>query len=236
MPSSPHTPTRHRGLSNLDQTSSTPRIIQYSSAEKCSSRSFSIRSIPSPASLRSLSARDGPGIDVSSDTINYRGESDGLGNLADELAEAWDSECRGNIQLDSVFEDKENGSPSRCDEHQRTAQNTGLDTAISIPRMSDGRAKNNQSLSPPKQIPQLGLYRTTSHTSIYDGSDYGDNSDLEDVQGIPSSLEHRLAAIESLARRGAESNGSGADTVVMRVAESLRDLASQAGVESGASR
>ncbi|KAI4262826.1 MAG: hypothetical protein L6R42_002008, partial [Xanthoria sp. 1 TBL-2021] len=164
------------------------------------------------------------------------GESDGLGNLADELAEAWDSECGGNILLDSVFEDKQKGSPSRCDEHQRTAQHNGLDMAISIPRRSHGRAKNDQSSSPPKHIPQLGLYRTTSHTSIYDGSDYGNNSDLEDVQGIPLSLEHRLAAIESLARRGAESNGSGADTVVMRVAESLRDLASQAGVESGASR
>ncbi|KAL8999721.1 MAG: hypothetical protein Q9169_001538 [Polycauliona sp. 2 TL-2023] len=102
--------------------------------------------------------------------------------------------------------------------------------AISTPELSDDKANNSQSLSPPEHTSQ------PSHTSIYDGSDYGDDSDLEDVRGIPSSLEHRLAAIESLARRGVESNGSGADTVVVRVAESLRDLVSQTGVETGASR
>ncbi|KAL8848788.1 MAG: hypothetical protein Q9221_006208 [Calogaya cf. arnoldii] len=236
MPSSPHTTTRYRGPPNLDQDSSTPRIIPYSPTEQRSSRNFSVSSIPSPVSLKSPSARGSPGFDVSTDSIDYRGETDGLGNLADELDEAWDDECGGDVQLDTVFETREKDAPSRCNEHHRPALNWGPDVAISIPKISDERAKNNRSLSPPKPFPQSGLYRISSHTSIYDGSDYGDNSDLEDVQGIPSSLEHRLAAIESLARRGAESNGSETDTVVMRVAESLRDLASQTGVEAGASR
>ncbi|KAI4238078.1 MAG: hypothetical protein LQ349_001370 [Xanthoria aureola] len=236
MPSPPHTPTRHRRFSNLNPTLSTPRTIQYSPVERRSGRSSSIRSITSTVSLKSPSAPDCPGLDLSSDSFNYRGESDGLGNLADELAEAWDTECGGNIQMDHVVEDTENDSPSRCDEHQNPWLNTGLGIAISAPQISNGNARKNQSLSPPKHIPQEGLYKTTSDLSLYDSSDYGENPDLEEVQGISTSLEHRLASIESIARRGAESNGSGADTVVMRVAESLRDLASQAGVESGASR
>ncbi|KAL8914023.1 MAG: hypothetical protein Q9171_001274 [Xanthocarpia ochracea] len=210
--------------------------IQDTPAEKRSSRSFSTRSIPSPLSLKSPSARDSLGFDVSNYSPGGRDESNGLGNLADELAEAWDDECGGHIQVNNVIEDKENDSPNERNEHQRPLLNIGRDMAISMPEIPNGRADNNRSLSPPKHPSPSRLHRTTSHASIYDGSDYGDNSDLEDVQGISSSLEHRLVAIESLARRGVESNGSGADTVVMRVAESLRDIASQAGVETGASR
>jgi methyl-accepting chemotaxis protein len=71
--------------------------------------------------------------------------------------------------------------------------------------------------------------------SLYDGSDYGDDSDL-DSEGITPALESRMAAVESLARRGLEENGSASDEVVKRVTDQLRDLGSQIGIENGATR
>ncbi|KAL9043176.1 MAG: hypothetical protein Q9180_000056 [Flavoplaca navasiana] len=236
MPSSPHTPTRRRRLSDCAQTLSPPRINQCSPADKRSSQGFSNHSVASPVSLKSPSTLDSPGFDASNHSLDYKDASDGLGNLAEELAEAWDHECGGDIQLASVVEKKESDLSGRCHEHQRPASIIGRGMAINISNVSDDGSNHCQSLSPPKQRAQSGLYRTTSQTSLYDGSDCGDSSNLEDVHGIPLSLENRLAAIESLARCGAESNGSGADTIAMRVAESLRDLPSQAVVEAGASR
>lgn len=80
--------------------------------------------------------------------------------------------------------------------------------------------------------------RTKKHNrqrSMYDGSDYGDDSDLEN-EGISPALEARMAAVESLARRGIEENGSASDEVVKRVTEHLRDLGSQIAIENGATR
>jgi hypothetical protein len=71
--------------------------------------------------------------------------------------------------------------------------------------------------------------------SEYDGSDYGDESDM-DSPGMPSGLVARIDAIESLARRGTEANGTDRDGVVQRVVDGLRDLGSQSGVEGGATR
>jgi hypothetical protein len=72
--------------------------------------------------------------------------------------------------------------------------------------------------------------------SLYDGSDYGGDSDLEEHGGISAGLERQMAAIEGLVRRGLEENGSATDGVVQRVVERLRDLGSQTGIESGATR
>ncbi len=71
--------------------------------------------------------------------------------------------------------------------------------------------------------------------SDYDGSDYGDDSDM-DSPGIPPGLVAKMDIVESLARRGTEANGSDRDGVVKRVVDGLRDLGSQSGVEGGATR
>lgn len=71
--------------------------------------------------------------------------------------------------------------------------------------------------------------------SVYDGSEYGSDSDLESP-GMPTSLVAKIDAVESLARRGTEDNGGPADGVCGRLVEGLRDLGSQSGVEGGASR
>ncbi|KAL8765136.1 MAG: hypothetical protein Q9209_007694 [Squamulea sp. 1 TL-2023] len=229
---SPDTPTRHHSFSNLDHACSTPNTIQHSPTAKRSRRSFSVRSIPSSVSPKTPSARDSLGFDVPDDLAGIKGDLNGLENLADELAEAWDDECSRAIQLGGHTTNGEHGSPNIRSEHRQRAEENGYDMGISMPNVSDHRAKPNRSSSRPKQP----LYRTGSHASIYDGSDYGENSDLEDVEGISASLEHHLAVIETLACRAAKSDGSGADTTVMRVAESLKDLASSTGVETGVSR
>lgn len=161
--------------------------------------------------------------------------SDGLGNLADELAEAWDDDGGTTSQIEHVF-GEHGGNGLSDDKRGRPILKIHHDAGISVPNTFRLDADDNQLLSPPNQLISSRRQGAASFPSDYDGSDYGDDSDLENTEGISASLEYRLAAIEGLARRGTEANGSGADTAVLRVAESLRDLASQAGVETGASR
>lgn len=145
----------------------------------------------------------------------------GLGNLADELAEAWEEEEEEHSELQTNGYDAPS-TPPNVEIHDSTAN--GL-PASGLPLQSE------HSLSPTKPSSRTKHRRKASQ---YDGSDYG--SDPEEVEGISPTLEARMAAIEHLARRGTEANGSETDTVIQRVAESLKDLGSQAGVENGASR
>ena len=69
-------------------------------------------------------------------------------------------------------------------------------------------------LHPPRQKARNGgSSRHHCHESQYDGSDYGNDSDLEEANISPS-LEGQMAEIESLARRGIENNGSKNDHVI----------------------
>ncbi|KAL8714912.1 MAG: hypothetical protein Q9220_001425 [cf. Caloplaca sp. 1 TL-2023] len=240
MPSSPRTPTHHRKSSNnFDRAFSSLRSPQCSPAEKRSSKSFSIRSIPSTSSIKPPPSRDGS---IAFSEINGSDEAiaeiDGLGNLADELAEAWDNDdleaplsaqksFHRGVAVLSNGDHVHRGRPT-FEVHSTKDTNE--------PEVSRDIPQDCRSLSPPKQYTLSRHRNQASNASDYDGSDYGDEWDLERVEGISASLEHRLAAIESLARRGIESNGSGVDTLARRMTESLRDLGSQAGVEMGASR
>ena len=71
--------------------------------------------------------------------------------------------------------------------------------------------------------------------SNYDGSEYGSESDLE-TAGMPPSLIAKIDAVESLARRGADSSGEASDGVFKRVTDGLKDLGSQSGVEGSTTR
>ncbi|KAL8814763.1 MAG: hypothetical protein Q9223_006037 [Gallowayella weberi] len=182
--------------------------------------------------------RDSISFDVSNRPAELMDDSKGLANLADELAEAWDDAGSVKCLVGDIFAG--NGAaalPKNPNDERRTSiLQLHRDMGITMPTIVHDGADNNRPLSPPKQSVISKHQRAPSHTSEYDKYDYGDNSDPENVDGISASLEHRLAAIESLARHGSELNGSGADTVILRVAESLRNLGSQAGVETGASR
>ena len=228
MTSSPRTPNRRRRSSGMSSTFTpmSPQTNGYSTRPS-HSRKTSYTSIQSPATPRPASSHSRDGDFGSSNGFGNAGDTgNGLGNLADELAEAWDEE------VDEEASEARNG-PNGTD-------NNGLSPPPHLEihdSISNGIAssplpqQSEQSLSPTKSNLQSKHRRKASD---YDGSDYG--SDPEETEELSPSLEARMAAIEHLARRGTEANGSEADTVIQRVAESLKDLGSQAGVENGASR
>lgn len=168
-----------------------------------------------------------------------RDNGGGLGNLADELGE-WGSE---DEEMESEFgeelEHPQGGLPDigTAVEHDGSTGANGVvnpngvrDSGVAL--QSSPSAQSKATLSP------SAASKTKKHSrqrSLYDGSDYGDDSDL-DNEGLTPALESRMAAIESLARRGMEENGSAADEVVKRVTEHLRDLGSQIAIENGATR
>ena len=145
----------------------------------------------------------------------------GLGNLADELADAWGSDEGDAEDEEPDMNFQEVSQPSEDTEHIRDSV---LD-ASPIPKTQKPAHLNTP-------VAQRGHRRQPSE---YDGSDYGDGSDLESP-GMPPALVARMDMVESLARRGTENNGTDRDAVVSRVVENLKDLGSQSGVESGATR
>jgi hypothetical protein len=162
-----------------------------------------------------------------------------MGNLADELGE-WGSE---DEEIDSEFGEGLDHSHEDAAyigtavEHDGS---TGVHGVVSPTGVRDsGVALQSSPLTPSRAtLSPSAAIKAKKHSrqrSLYDGSDYGDDSDL-DSDGITPALESRMAAVESLARRGLEENGSASDEVVKRVTDQLRDLGSQIGIENGATR
>jgi len=147
--------------------------------------------------------------------------SNGLGNLADELADAWeeDEDEEGDEEPDMNFQEvRQEVEPTR---------DSGVDVTSS-PVEAPSKPTN---LTPP----MAGGRGHKRQPSEYDGSDYGGDSDMESP-GMPPGLVARMDLVESLARRGAENNGTDRDGVVQRVIDGLKDLGGQSGVEGGATR
>jgi hypothetical protein len=211
MPSSPRTPTHRRRPSNIDIEFSTPNDGHSSS------RRHSKASVHTPTTPHHRISRSGSiGIDIFSG--GGQQPPNGLGNLADELAEAWDD--------DEAEEDDPDMNFQEAVKETEEIRDSGIDVAAA----PEKTAQKPASLTPPGN--------SRSHRrkgSEYDGSDYGEDSDM-DSPGIPPSLVSRMDMVESLARRGTESNGTDRDGVVHRVVESLKDLGGQSGVEGGATR
>ncbi|MCJ1272486.1 hypothetical protein MMC21_000272 [Puttea exsequens] len=235
MPSSPRTPVKRRKSSassiNFAVTSPSPQSNGNSVRRpSVGSRRSSTFSVQSPTTPRLIPSHDGTG---SFSQLNGYGnvpdaeESNGLGNLADELAEAFDEEAE-----DEVIHDVVGSPPSQRTSRQAQAFQTALKE--NKPILRERLSTRELSLSPSKQEYHSRNYQR--HDSHYDGSDYGDDSDLEGVDGLTQSLTARMASIEGLARLGTQSNGSDADGVVQRVADALKNLGSQAGIENGTSR
>ena len=231
MPTSPHTPHLRRRSSGFDSPF-TPTSIYGNgySPKRTRSRKSSIQSFQSPTTPRPTSSYErGGDYGFSNDFGSMINADNGLGSLADELAEAWDED--GEIE--------EGALGIHMDEEQTTHGNqeteyTRLDN-LHDAESSTHSKQSNGSLGLAKPVSRQKSRRKTTARS-YNGSDYNSDSELEDPGGIPPSLEMRMSAIETLARQGLESNSSDADHVCARVASSLRDLSSQAGVESGATR
>lgn len=157
------------------------------------------------------------------------GGQSGMGNLADELADAFsesgeedDYGENGDSGIRFAVQEDENRGTSE------TVRDSGVDTAS--PNRDTTRPKS-MSLGLPS--PRRRGHRRAG--SEYDGSEYGSESDLESP-GMPLSLVSKINAVEALARRGTESTGSHSDGVFQRVTSGLRDLGPQSGVESSATR
>jgi hypothetical protein len=213
MPSSPRTPTHSRRPSNIDLSFATG----YSGGS--SSRRHSKASIhsPSPTTPFRLSHSRTNSTGIEEFGSGGGPAANGLGNLADELAEAWDDD-EADEELDMNFQE----IPAETD----TTRDSGVDVTES-PAKKETKPVN---LTPPTNGK---VHRRQG--SDYDGSDYGDDSDM-DSPGMPPGLVAKMDIVESLARRGTEANGSDRDGVVKRVVDGLRDLGSQSGVEGGATR
>ena len=176
----------------------------------------------------------------------------GLGSLADELADAWEEE--GEEEGGYGYEYASGQEPN--EQSPQPFHHTNIDTNDSDKDDDDemnpgertpssGYSMEHNTLHPPRQKSggggggggggNVAALRHRRHESQYDGSDYGNDSDLEETDISPS-LEARMAEIEGLARRGMENNGSEHDHVIKRAVEALRDLAGQSGIENNAMR
>ncbi|KAF2021839.1 hypothetical protein BU24DRAFT_30557 [Aaosphaeria arxii CBS 175.79] len=169
---------------------------------------------------------------------NDGGGDNELGNLADELGDIWDDEEEEGVDGDfgeelELPQEGENGIGVALD-HDGSVGHNGVPRDSGVV-MQSSSPDSKTTLSPFAAAKQNGR-RHQRQRSLYDGSDYGDDSDLEVNEGISAGLERQMAGIESLARRGIEENGSSSDQVVKRFMERLRDLGSQTSIENGAMR
>lgn len=152
----------------------------------------------------------------------------GLGNLADELADMWGDE----EEFEEEDEDEEPDMNFHEDGEGSGEHGVQRDSGVDVSSSPVQAPSKMATLTPPVLNIGRGHRRTPSE---YDGSDYGGSSDLE-VSDIPPGLAARMDMVESLARRGTENNGTERDGVVLRVIEGLKDLGGQSGVEGGATR
>ncbi|KAF7897100.1 hypothetical protein EAF00_005328 [Botryotinia globosa] len=228
MPPSPQTPRHSRHPSALDFSPSTMSL-----SRRLSKSSIHTPTTPNHMSRDFSSSVDGVGMDVLGSAQNG---GNGLGNLADELADAW-SEDEG--EMDEADLNFQSTAPTESDnedaeEDKNAVRDSGVD--VTSPKKQHKAMNSNSTLTPPTaghgRVHALGHARSPSE---YDGSDYGGDSDLESPAFGPALLA-RMDMVEGLARRGTENNGSQADGVVKRVIESLKDLGGQSGVEGNTTR
>ena len=240
MPLSPRTPLLRRRSSGFESPFTPPSTYGNGYSPKHTrSRKSSIQSFQSPATPRPTSS-DGRGGDYGF-SVDFGGTANpgnGLGSLADELAEAWDED--GEVEEGAsgfhMEEEEETQNGHQRTEHLQSHYIHDIENGLGVVAPSTTQIKHpNSSHDSPKPVTRSKGRRKATRTS-HDESDYGPDSDFEDLGGISPSLEIRMSAIESLACQGIGSNDSDADYVCDRVASALRDLSSQAGVEGGATR
>lgn len=220
MTASPTTPRHSRNSSAADS------FHGYYHARRQSKSSVNDPATPFPNDLRHQDS-----MDLGVLTSGGLAAVNGMGNLADELADAFSD---SNDEDEAEYEENRVHMPhSQITETQTTAADgrgaggLGHDSTPTN-NAPDGHGINDRLLSPHGRGHQR---RNTD----YDGSEYGSESDL-DSGGMPPTLIAKIDAIESLARRGTENYGGPGDEVIQRVTDGLRDLGPQSTVEGNASR
>ncbi|KAH9910047.1 hypothetical protein F4778DRAFT_789368 [Xylariomycetidae sp. FL2044] len=219
MSRSPTTPRHSRQASSIDASYSASTPNMSPTMRRHSRSSFQEPLTPLRNSMNENELND----------LSSTGDN-GLGNLADELADA----LSGSGEDDEYYDDDGTEQTVASIDLQQSDKREGVDgirdSGVDVASQSGHHARTkstNLNVPPPNG---RGHQRTGS---AYDGSEYGSESDLESP-GMPPSLVAKIDAVESLARRGTES-GPG-DAVFRRVTDSLKDLGSQSGVEGSTTR
>lgn len=218
MDQSPRTPDRRRS-SPVDvsyMSASLQSHGQINSSHKLGavshSRTTSSGSINSPTAPRPLSIG---GIDGFSAANGFGNLSNGLHNLADELA-GMGEESEGDRA----------GRQSACSNGEESLQ-LGHRTNVSM--SMDSHMRSSLRLSPDNK----GYCREMSKNY---SSDFGDDCDLDEAPIFSPSLAAGMAPVETLALQGTAMNDSDVDKIVKRVADSLKELTPQSNLEQYATR
>lgn len=205
----------------------------YSPISVSRSRKSSFHSAPSPATTRPISSHSRTGEFSFSTDFGGAGESgNGLGSLADELAEAWDEDGEVDEGTSGLKVDQE--EEGACNDHNKpqpqpaSEYHCDIGIGLAISPGLEHEAHGSQSPTRHTSKPKHGR-KITGHNR----PDYSDSLDHDDSSGILSSLQACIAGIERLAQ---QSTNSEADEICKTVSESLRDLGSQTDVESSTTR
>jgi hypothetical protein len=207
MASPPITPVISRRQSGDYFASSPITRVASSTHSRHSSQAYS----PAHSRMGSSHASD-----------NLANELSGFGeSLADELG-GWGEEDEDEEEDEDFSEEDEH--------HEGHGGQRERDSGIDV--TSSPATKENGKLLTVVTRSAKGHRRKGSE---YDGSEYGSESDFEDAQLVNASLEARLAAVESLARRGT-GDISGIENTIGRATKQLQDLGGQSTMETGTSR
>ncbi|EXJ87085.1 hypothetical protein A1O3_04043 [Capronia epimyces CBS 606.96] len=271
-PASPSTPSRKRrslrlsnveiasqeALSTSPYTSGTTNGTTYSRrSSRTSQTSFQPRSPVTPRPMSSKSSRP-PSFSQqrrSSRTSLHSERSleqlrdSGLGNLADELEQAWDDEGGGEGEGEgqsSFLEGLREGDVAQdlqSPYEMNDMHDFGFGMVVQSPHPASHEAQQSPTLSvPPRARADSATHRKSAHRrheSAYDGSDYGPESDGEEQDdSLPPMLKKRIRDIETLTRMSVNPEDAVSEDggTVKRTIQRLKDLGPQGNVEYGVTR
>lgn len=197
----------------------------------------------SPAAQRPTSSRSkrpsSSRLSTGSNVSTGLASNAGFGNLADELEEAWDPDFDG--QDSSFLQGLQEGDPEDSvsspidvsDMHNLDMPFTPRSPQVRNNSVSQSPEKPQ---SPSKQWASMGTHRKTE--SLYDGSDYGPDSDDEAFDSITPTLQRRIHDVEEITRISANADSlSEAGGVIERTTSALKEkLGVQSTIENGAQR
>ncbi len=159
-------------------------------------------------------------------------QGNGLGSLADELADAWDEDEEGEEGDMSMDDPRTNvkGGGDGLDERDGDVWMNGQKDVKSSPTLQSNFRRRR------------GPQRKGTDS---DDDEEGDGEEGRDAYAISPSLEARMGDIERLARKGIQSvrdhhsnenQSEEKDGVMNRMVHALRDLGGQAGLEGVTTR
>lgn len=169
-----------------------------------------------------------------------------MGSLADELGDVWGDEAvydHGGSFLEGLREGS--AEPSSMGQEQEQSMNLGdmhdfgMGMAMLNPPSPVRRHSKKPSESATFSSEISGNSKLQSrhrkNESNYDGSDYGPESDTED---LPPSLLRRISDIESLIRISTHTDDVLGENggIITRTTTALKDLGPQASIENGTTR